>query len=284
MKKADLHLHTNKSDGLLTPEELVFRASKQGLSAIAITDHDTVEGIPAGIEAGRKYGVNVIPGIEFNTNVDNGELHILGYYFDYSSKPVLDLLHRIKNARLDRIKSMVEKLREAGLDISFSQILSIAENDASLGRPHIARILVEKGYVSDFRQAFDRYIGVHCPAYVERYKLEPEKAVHVIKSGGGVPVLAHPGNLSDKGYLYRCIKAGIQGIEVYHSNHTYQQTAELLTLANKLHLIPTGGSDCHGDPDCYGELLLGQITVPYEVVIRLRETAFKNRGESFFNV
>jgi len=284
MDKADLHLHTNKSDGLLTPGQLLFQASKRKLAAVAITDHDTIEGVPEGIYAGTKFKIEVVPGIEFNTNVDMGELHILGYFIDCNNESLLKLTETIKNARFNRAKSIVQKLKRMGLSISFEDVLSQVKGDASLGRPHIARTLVKIGYVSSIQEAFKKYIGSNCPAYVERFKLEPEKAIETIKESGGVPVLAHPGILSNKKYIFKCIKAGIQGIEVYHSKHTTGKTIEFENIARMYKLIPTGGSDCHGDPDCKGELLLGQVTVPYSSVEKLKAKALKNRQGGFHNV
>lgn len=284
MGKADLHLHTNKSDGLLSPEQLVRQARKCELKAIAITDHDTIEGLQEGLDAGKRYKMEVVPGIEFNTNIDRGELHILGYFFDYTDMKLLKLIDKIKNARFNRVISMVQKLRKLGLNISFEDVLSKAKKDASLGRPHIARVLVESEYVSNIQEAFNKYIGSNCTAYVERYKLEPEEAIEIIIKSGGVPVLAHPGILNNTKHMYRCIESGIQGIEVYHSKHTAEQTIKFESIAREYKLIPTGGSDCHGDPDCNGELLLGQVTVSYSSVEKLKARSIKNRQGGFLNV
>lgn len=276
MGRADLHLHTNQSDGVFSPDELVTRASRLNLAAVAITDHDTVEGIPRGLEAAGKYGVEVIPGIELSTNLDNGDLHILGYFIDYKDEALLGLISKVKKSRFDRIVKMVRKLQELGVNISLQKVLSKAKEKSSLGRPHIARVLVESGHVSSIKEAFDKYLGSHCPAYVERYKLEPEEVVNIIKQSGGVPVLAHPGMLSSFEYIERCISAGIQGIEVFHSKHSPEQTREFEIIAKRYSLIPTGGSDCHGEY-CGKGLLLGQVTVPYQIVEDLKSTANTNK-------
>ena len=276
MLKADLHLHSNKSDGILSPEEVVLQAARLGLAAISLTDHDTVEGISEALDAGTKYGVQVVPGIELNTSADNGELHILGYYIRHTDKKLLNNLKGIKEARVRRIQAIVQKLNSLGFEITFEQVLKKAGKADSMGRPHIARLLLEKGYVSTIREAFEKYIGHGGPAYVERHKLMPGDVIALIKDCGGVPVLAHPGILSSSLYIDLCIREGIQGIEVYHSRHTEEQAAVFREIARRHDLIVTGGSDCHGEFKFDGKMLMGRYTVDAGAVDRLKEAAAGN--------
>ncbi|MBA1333929.1 MAG: putative metal-dependent phosphoesterases (PHP family) [Firmicutes bacterium] len=280
MNSADLHLHTNKSDGLLTPTELVRLASENNLKAIAITDHDSIDGIQEALDAGSNFDLEVIPGIEFNTDADNGELHMLGYFIDHHNEELVEFIKRLKTARFERIKSMVEKLRGLGIEVSLESILSKTEDKAALGRPHIARALVDMGYVESIKDAFNKYIGSGCPAYVARYKLKPSEAIEIIKIAGGVPVLAHPGLLSSLLYIDMCIDEGIQGIEVYHSKHTKLETEKFIRIAEEFSLIPTGGSDCHGECTASGQYLIGTVTVSYDIVESLKSLSCINRKES----
>lgn len=279
MNSADLHLHTNKSDGLLTPTELVRLASEKNLKAIAITDHDSIDGIREALDAGNILGLEVIPGVEFNTDADNGELHILGYFIDHHNEELAGFIKRLKSARFERVRNMVEKLRGMGIGISLESILLKAEDKAALGRPHIARALVEMGYAESIKDAFSKYIGAGCPAYVARYKLKPSEAIRLIKTAGGVPVLAHPGLLSSPLYIDMCINAGIQGIEVYHSKHTKLKAEKFIKIAKDFSLVPTGGSDCHGECTASGQYLIGTVTVPYDIVESLKSLSYINRKE-----
>jgi predicted metal-dependent phosphoesterase TrpH len=276
MLKADLHLHSNKSDGILSPEEVVLQAAKLGLAAISLTDHDTVEGISEALDAGTRYGVRVVPGIELNTSADNGELHILGYYICHTDTKLLDTLKGIKEARVQRVRTIIKKLNDLGFEITFDQVLKKAGKADSMGRPHIARLLLEKGYVSTVKEAFEKYIGYGGSAYVERHKLLPREVIALIKDCGGVPVLAHPGILSSSLYIDLCIREGVQGIEVYHSRHTEEQAAVFRKIARRHDLIVTGGSDCHGEFKFDGKMLMGRYTVDAGAVDRLKEAAAGN--------
>lgn len=277
MSKADLHLHSNRSDGILSPSEVVYEASKRHLTAIALTDHDTVEGVPEALEAGKKYGVEVAPGIEINTSADNGELHILGYYMDYTDKSFLDALKGFKEARMDRTLAIIEKLKGLGLKITEEQVLSKSGNAGAIGRPHIARALVDGGYVSNVKEAFEKYIGLGQRGYIKRHKLLPERAITLIKNYGGVPVLAHPGTLISASYIALCIKEGIQGIEAFHSRHDGKQIAAFIEIAKRHNLLITGGSDCHGEYKYHGDILMGRFTVDAEILDRLKDAATLNR-------
>lgn len=277
MPRADLHLHSNKSDGVFSPSEVVYEASKRNLAAVALTDHDTVGGVAEALKAGKKYGVKVVPGIEINTSVDNGELHILGYYIDYSNEDFIRKLQRFKEARRNRALAIIKKLNTLGLNITKEQVRREAGASDVLGRPHIARTLINNGYVLNVKEAFQKYIGRGRPAYVKRHKLLPGEAISLIKGYGGVPVLAHPGTLSNGYYVELCINEGIQGIEAFHSKHNANEAVAFVNTALKYNLIITGGSDCHGEYKHNGNLLMGRTTVDAGVIDELKHTADNNK-------
>jgi len=254
----DLHVHSTASDGLLTPEELLTKAQEIGLAGIALTDHDTVGGIEAAQKYWSAHGLTLafIPGIELNAEVDENEVHILGYYIDHRDTMLLHKLEEIKEARLERARKMVYRLKSMGLAISFEHVEKLAKGDL-IGRPHIAQALTEKGYVFSIKEAFEKYIGKGRPAYVPRYKFLPQNAIQLIKGAGGVPVLAHPGLLSRKELVQEAINLGVAGLEVYYPEHTLQQVDEFLCLCEQYNLLVTGGSDFHGIGSGEGRCRLG---------------------------
>ncbi|PRX29885.1 hypothetical protein BX659_10898 [Orenia metallireducens] len=264
----DLHLHTTASDGSYTPTELVTKAKKLGFSAIAITDHDTVGGIEEGLKAAEELGIELIPGIEMNTDYENTEIHILGYYIDYQDKNFINILADLKEARYNRIRKIVSKLNDLGLEIAFDEVNKLADGGA-LGRPHIAQIMLNKGYVQEWSQAFDQYIAKGAPAYVERKKITPKKAIGIIKEAGGVPVIAHPALMERDDLLKTLLEWGIEGIEVYHTEHDRIDSQRYLEYARENDLLVTAGSDCHG-PERKGEILIGKIKASYELVENLK--------------
>ncbi len=273
MQKADLHVHTNASDGLLSPKEVVRWAQLKRIKAVAITDHDTVMGIEAAIKAAYNTNVEIVPGIEFSAELNDEEVHILGYYMDYKAQSLTSILEEIHNSRHDRAARMIEKLNSAGLNISLKQVEGIAE-DGIIGRPHIARALIENGYIQNIKEAFDNYIGKGEFAYVDRYKISCQDAIKLIKDLGGVSVLAHPGLLKNSSILTSIFDMGINGIEVYHSKHNEETVAKMLCIAHARKLIVTGGSDCHG-MFINNEPILGNVSVDYKSVIDLKSLSQK---------
>jgi predicted metal-dependent phosphoesterase TrpH len=267
MDIADLHIHTTASDGLLTPSEVVKWAYYKKLKAIGITDHDNIGGISEAEQASLEYNIEVVPGVELNSQFKDEEIHILGYYIDYGSVILTDKLAQIKNSRYDRMIKMIEKLNSLGFNIS-KEDLDIVSEGTTVGRPHIARALLEKGYVSSLKVAFDKYLGKNKPAYVERYRLSIGEAIELIKKIGGVPILAHPGLIENKRYLSDILNMGIEGIEVYHTKHDHTTTKELLMMATERKLLITGGSDCHG-MFVKDEPILGNVHIDYELVKKL---------------
>ena len=276
--EVDLHLHTRASDGTLTPSELVDLCAARGLNVIAISDHDSTEGLTEAFASAESHpDLRVIPAIELSTDVPGSEIHILGYFIDTSDVDFQETLRRFREGRFDRGRAMVERLNSMGYDIEWSRVQRIA-GDASIGRPHIASAMVEAGYFKYPNQVFDELIGRDGPAYVERMKLTPEDAIRMLRRNGAVPVMAHPtysqikssrGEVQQLDTTVRQMKEyGIVGIEVFYGDYTPDQVAHLKRIADELDLIPCGGSDyhCSGNP---GEPEPGSVGPPMETVSRL---------------
>jgi predicted metal-dependent phosphoesterase TrpH len=247
VSRVDLHLHSTASDGKLSPETLVKMAAELGLKYIALTDHDSVAGIPTALEAARAFpGLTFIPGVEISTDVPEGEVHILGYFIDYADPELGKSLEKFRDSRQGRAQGIVTKLKKLGINIDWARVQELA-GDGAIGRPHIARAMIEKGYVNKFEEAFEKYIGHGGPAYVERYKMAPAEAVALILSARGLPVLAHPFTVSGPEKLVKGLKtAGLVGLEAYYKDASREDTGTMLRLAEQYGLIATGGSDYHG--------------------------------------
>jgi 3',5'-nucleoside bisphosphate phosphatase len=278
MSRLDLHLHTTFSDGSRTPSDVLTLASKAKVSALAITDHDTVSGLPEALEAGRSLGIEVIPGIELSSRWGATELHILGYFLDWNDPELRGHLTRFQEARHVRNPRIIEKLNALGLALTYEEVKTLAGND-SVGRPHIARVMIDKGYVTSAKEAFDRYLADGAAAHVPRELPEPAEAIAVIRAAHGVPVLAHPSWLDRSEGIYKIceqLKAlGLAGIEVHYSTHRPEQTATYLDVARRLNLLVTGGSDFHGvtKPDIEVGIGKGQLKVPEALLEPLRKAA-----------
>lgn len=269
--QVDLHCHTTSSDGLFTPRELVQAASKLGLKAVGITDHDTISGWSEALDAGEKYGVEIVRGVELNTEWQGIEVHILGYEMAPESSQFQEKLQELRDDRGKRILKILARLHDLNIEITAEEIKTVTHGE-SIGRPHVAQVLMQRGYVNTIKEAFDTYIGAGAPAYVPRLKLTPEEGIKLIRVAGGVAVLAHPG-IHQLGHLFLpWIKAGLQGIEVSHSEHTPEDERHYRALANRYHLIKTGGSDFHGEQRKPG-VKLGGWGVPYEAVEQIRQLA-----------
>lgn len=241
----DLHTHSSASDGVDSPRELVRHAKKRGLKGIALTDHDTCAGLQEGFAAGLRFGVAVLPGVELSAEWGDRDVHILGYWISGSDRELSELMSKLRSQRATRMASMVSRLTSLGLPLTLSEVTAQSNGDGhSLGRPHVARALVARGYVSNVAEAFDLYLERGRPAYVPRYKLSPEEAISAIVGSRGVAVWAHPGHLASQ-RLESMIRAGLAGIEVYHPDHTHEREQELLGLAREHRLVVTGGSDAH---------------------------------------
>ena len=251
MKLIDLHVHSSASDGSYPPAEVVRYAKEGGLTAMALTDHDTVDGLPEAVAAGETLGVEVIPGVEISAQFPGGTMHILGLYVDYHNGRLDERLAVLKQARLDRNPRIINKLNALGISITMARVEEIS-GGGQVGRPHIARALMEAGYVQDLQEAFDRYLGWRKPAYVSKFRFPPEQALAMIKEAKGIPVLAHPFTLNQgsayalKNVIIELKGLGLAGLEVFYSDHTPEQIALYLKLARELNLLITGGSDYHG--------------------------------------
>lgn len=272
---ADLHIHTTFSDGTATPEEVVKLAKDAGLKTIAITDHDVVDGIDRAIAAGKSVGVEVIPGVEFTTEVPRAEIHILGYFVDYKDKSFQEILKKIQDDRSTRIYKIVEKLKKVGVTVSAEEILDLA-SEGSAGRPHVARILIKHGLVKNFREAFGRYLKYGAPAYVPHYKLSPTEAVRLVLKVGGIPVYAHPAVSACDEIIPDLLAAGLMGIEVYYTGHSKMDEKHYFGLARKYNLLITGGSDFHG-LETAREVELGEITISDKLVEKLKDAKGKKK-------
>lgn len=275
----DLHVHTTASDGTSTPRELVDQAREAGLSAVAITDHDTIDGIAPARLRGVETGIEVISGVEISATFDPpGTLHILGYFIDETHPALLDRIQWVQTQRSNRNPRIIERLNDLGLEITLEDAQRIS-GSGQLGRPHIAQALVDRGQVASLQEAFDRYLDSSAPAYVQKEKLSPEESIRLIRESGGVAVLAHPYQTRRKSLaeleslIAELAEIGLGGIECYYSRHTADQTATYLAFAERYGLVATGGSDFHGTSK--PEIRLGAAgsadEIPYSVVDSLRE-------------
>jgi len=275
----DLHTHSTASDGLLSPAELVRRASEAGLTLIGLTDHDTTNGVAEAQAAGASLGVTVIPGVEINTDLPErqGEAHVLGYYLDVDQAAFQATLAFLRGAREKRGARMVQQLQAQGINVEWSRVRELAKG--TVGRPHVALALVEAGYATDVSDAFARYLTPGKAGYAPRFKLAPEQAVQLIRSAQGVPVLAHPVGVTGlaETVLPVLVQAGLLGLECYYGQYNDEMVARLLALASQHGLIATGGSDYHG-PNIHPTPLGGRW-VPPEAAERLRQTSEGLRAE-----
>jgi predicted metal-dependent phosphoesterase TrpH len=271
MGGVDLHLHTTASDGIHSPQQIVEMAAKRELKYIAITDHDTLGGMPEALSAATAYnGLTIIPGVEISTDYPGGLTHILGYFINYNDAELHEGLRQMRQSRSLRAQGMVERLNKLGIAVKWERVKQIA-GDASIGRPHIAQALIEEGFIKSREEAFIRYIGQGGPAYVERIKKSPEDAVKMILDSGGLPVLAHPLTLDEpEKMIARLKKAGLTGVEAHYGEFSNEQVSNLLKLADKYKLFATGGSDYHGFGYDY-EVKPGENDVPLSCALQMIE-------------
>lgn len=279
-KFADLHVHTFHSDSTFTPEQVIDTAHKKGLSAIAITDHDSVNGVDPSVGFAAKYGIEVIAGVELTAEEEDTEIHLLGYFIDWKAVWFEKKLEKIRQARLERIYEMVEKLKKAGADIDPKKVLALS-GPGAVGRLHLATVLYNEGIISSIGEAFRKYIGQKAPCYVKKYKLTPKEAIDMILKLGGVPVLAHPRILGRDDLIPGFIKDGLRGIEVYHTEHFPAAVSRYENFAVSHNLLMTGGSDCHGMGK--KEVLLGKVKIPYSLVEDLKKESDKIRASNAKN-
>jgi len=264
----DLHIHTNASDGLFTPSEVVEYALKANLKAIAITDHDTIDGFVEARSLVSDEQMEVIPGVELSCLFGDYDIHILGYLVEFDNPEFARQIRRLRQERYERGEAMVAKLNDLGINLSMETVKTIAGKSA-VGRPHLADALVKEEFVQTYDEAFARYLGYHAPAYVPKSGLSPEQGISLIHLVRGVAVLAHPGTLKHDELIPKLIEMGLDGIEAYHSLHDKGLENHYKNLAQKFGMIYTGGSDCHGPRK--GKVLMGSRKVPYKCLKDLRK-------------
>jgi predicted metal-dependent phosphoesterase TrpH len=279
----DLHLHTAASDGVRSPSEIVNYAKSKGLQAIAITDHDTIEGLAEAVAEGQRIGLEVIPGIEISAEHSPGSMHLLGYFLDIHHPLLNERLAYLQKARAERNPKIVENLNRLGVKISYDEVIK-ASGGGQVGRPHFAQVLLEKGYVRSFQEAFDRFLKKGASAYVDKVRFTSAEAIHFIREAGGVAVLAHPNTLGVNGskalevLLLQLIREGLEGIEVYYPEHSPFETAQYKFLAEKQGLVITGGTDYHGIEGNELDIGVGRgdLNLPYSIIENL--SAVRNRS------
>lgn len=264
----DLHIHTDFSDGTMSPGQVVKEASRLNLHTIAITDHDTVDAIETAQIAGGMEGIDIIPAIELSSNYRSVDIHLLGYFIDIKNCALLEKLAELRSERVGRVKKITQKLRALGVNIEHQEVFDISK-DGSPGRMHIADVLCRKGYCSGIRESFQKYLSDNGPAYVPKEALTLKDAIELIISSDGVPVLAHPGVTKRDTLIPKMVEYGLQGIEVYYPTHQPDAVKRYMRIAKKYDLVVTGGSDCHGNrkPD----ITLGSIRISDDLVGRIRE-------------
>ncbi|KYC52612.1 MAG: DNA polymerase III PolC [Candidatus Methanofastidiosum methylothiophilum] len=252
--KVDLHVHTTASDGLLSPKDILAKAKDSGLNTLAIADHDTIDGIEEGIKAAKEKGIRLIPALEISARHEK-QVHILGYFVDYTDPKFQSFVNKLKNSREERNEKMLKKLENFGFHITMEELKANAQGN--IGRPHIADIMVKKGYVSNFGEAFEKYIGNGKPCYVPKERPDIRKSIEIIKKYKGVPVLAHPKytfleNEELENFVAYLSDIGLGGLEVFYSKHSKEEESQYLKLAEKYSLVPTAGSDYHREGDAFG--------------------------------
>ena len=278
----DLHCHSTFSDGTYTPGELVVMARDAGLTALALTDHDSTGGIADFVSANEEYNddaLTCVPGIEISSDVPKGTLHMLGYYVDHTDAGLEEQLLPIRDGREYRNKQILVQINELGCELMWDEVLGFAGDDV-VGRPHFAMAMIEKGFVKNKQQAFDQYLAKGKPAYADRFRLLPEKSVAMIKSAGGVSVLAHPytldlGKAALRNYVGELSEMGLDGIEIHYPMHADYLRKQYLSLAAEFNLLITGGSDFHGDVNPAIRLGrgFGSLDVADELLDKLKERA-----------
>ena len=265
---ADLHLHTRFSDGTETPARVVELAKAAGLSAMAITDHDNTEAFAVAEPVARQHGIELLPGIEMSASADGEEVHVLGFLMDLGHAGLQRHLAEQQVRRVLRVREMVKRLQAVGVKIEADEVLRLA-GEGTVGRPHVARVLLKHGYISALPEAFAKYIGPNNPGFVPGSPLSPAQVIGVIRAAGGVPVLAHPIYLKRDDLIERFVGDGLAGLEVYHSGHNPEQVRRYEQLADRLKLLRTGGSDFHGDSK--EGLPVGAVKAPYTLVEGLKQ-------------
>jgi predicted metal-dependent phosphoesterase TrpH len=272
-EKADLHIHTNYSDGALSPACIIRKAHENDLSVISITDHDTVDGIDEAIEEGKKYGIDVIPGVELSSDIADFEVHILGYFMDKDNSELQRYLKFFRDERAKRAERIVKKVNWLGVPLKYEHILEVA-GDSAIGRPHIAQAMLAHKLVPSFQDAFNRFLGNYAPAYEKKIHISPGSAFKIITDAGGLAFIAHPNNFPEH-IINELIKAGADGIEIIHPSHSADKVRYYKQLAGQYFMLTSGGSDYHGGKK-NDDGNFGKFTISPEVVDAMRQRLSKN--------
>jgi 3',5'-nucleoside bisphosphate phosphatase len=267
MKFADLHLHTHFSDGTFSPEEVAAYGQKAGLAALALTDHDSVEGCARAAAACAAAGIEFIAGAELTAEHNDIEVHLLGYFLDTQNQKLLAEIAKFQAVRQDRIREMVARLNRLNVPLAAETVFALA-NCKSPGRPHVARALTKAGLVRNLDEAFDRFLKKNRPAWVPKAKMSALEGIELIQQAGGLAVMAHPGLNRSDDIIPALVAAGLDGIECFHTKHSTAMSQRYLEIADQYHLLVTGGSDCHGFSK--GKPLIGTVKLPYDCVEKLK--------------
>ncbi|HYR51831.1 MAG TPA: PHP domain-containing protein [Candidatus Dormibacteraeota bacterium] len=263
MGRIDLHMHSNASDGSFAPEEVARMAAGNGVEVFALTDHDTLDGLPAAAACAARFGIRLIPGVELSVSEEGMDVHLLAYGFDESDPPLTAAVRRYREGRRERARKILMRLKGLGIRIGIEDVEEIASGGA-LGRPHVAEALLRAGHVESFNEAFQRYLGHHAPAYVPKPKVTLEEATSIVRDAGGVTILAHPGTLNRDHLIPAWARRGLDGIEVWHSKHDVASIERYRGYAQLHGLLMTGGSDYHGERT--PGVVIGSVPVPDEIL------------------
>jgi 3',5'-nucleoside bisphosphate phosphatase len=269
MERADLHMHTTASDGVVEPADLVRLVSAQGIAAIAVTDHDVTDGVFEAMNEGKSRGIEVLAGVEINTDLGDTEVHVLGYLMDIQDVGFQATMEWLREGRVQRARKMVQRLNELGCPITWERVQEISGYGA-IGRPHVAQAMVEAGCVSTRGEAFERYLAREAPAYVPRARFSAEDAIKSIREAGGIAIAAHPVQIRDDSLIPALVEAGLGGLEAYHPSQEPEVAEHYRKMAGDMGLVWTGGSDFHGNNEARP---LGGSTIPYSQVEALKAAA-----------
>ena len=246
MIKADLHLHSNYSDGKYSPEELIIKSKEAGLSAVSITDHDSIDALEEVVDAGGKYNIQVIPGIEFSASLDEREVHIIAYFIDYENDSFLDYVSYLREMRFNRLNEMIKQLNHLDCNIKLESVTDEYPDNIAFGRPHLAAALFREGFVKSYREAFQKFIGDNKPANVKKTNPPVKDIINLISNHRGLSFVAHPGKYFSESFISELIELGIDGIEVIHPSHSKEDVKYFSDIASEHFLLQSGGSDFHG--------------------------------------
>ncbi len=273
----DLHMHTNKSDGIVTPSTLLEIVRRENVAAFSVTDHDTLGGYFQIIEMLKPNDPELITGVELSCSIGDDDVHMLGYFFDPEDDALIDALAEFQDRRSRRGEKMVDRLNELGIDLTYDDVESVAAG-AVIGRPHIAQALVDHGAVDSFDAAFNKYVATGKPAYVPKQNFTPAEAISLIHNAGGLAILAHPGIGNVGRHIEDLVRLGLDGVEIYHPAHSDSDTSRYRYEASRFNLLVSGGSDFHGRGDRHS--MVGSQKVPLEVLEKMKRKAQQRRENS----